>query len=112
MTDTRTHWGWWDDDRHQFQRFTADLRAGEDGAEEAHRIGGHVSRREAALGAYIISIPGKGSYANIRTQVDEGRKRELLAEMDEIVTELLFLGVTADELDRRIRGKEAAANEG
>lgn len=44
--------------------------------------------------------------------MDEGRKRELLAEMDEIVTELLFLGVTADELDRRIRGKEAAANEG
>ena len=68
--------------------------------------------RELEQEGYIISIPGKGSYANIRTQVDEGRKRELLAEMDEIVTELLFLGVTADELDRRIRGKEAAANEG
>ena len=68
--------------------------------------------RELEQEGYILSIPGKGSYANLRTQVDEGRKQELLAALDEIVTELLFLGVTAGELDRRIRGKEAAANEG
>ena len=55
--------------------------------------------RELEAEGYIISIPGKGSYANIRSQVDEGRKKELLASLDEIVTELLFLGVTADELD-------------
>ena len=68
--------------------------------------------RELEQEGYILSIPGKGSYANLRTQVDEGRKQELLAALDEIVTGLLFLGVTAGELDRRIRGKEAAANEG
>ena len=68
--------------------------------------------RELEQEGYILSVPGKGSYANLRTQVDEGRKQELLAALDEIVTELLFLGVTAGELDRRIRGKEAAANEG
>ena len=60
---------------------------------------------------YIISIPGKGSYANLSAQVDEGRKKELLTAMDEIVAELLYLGVTPDELDRRIREKEAARHE-
>ena len=67
--------------------------------------------RELEQEGYNISIPGKGSYANIRTQVDAGRKRELLSALDEIVTELLFLGVTSDELEERIRQKEAA-NEG
>ena len=69
------------------------------------------SVRELEAEGYIISIPGKGSYANIRSQVDEGRKKELLASLDEIVTELLFLGVTVDELDGRIRQKEAARDE-
>lgn len=66
--------------------------------------------RELEQEGYIISIPGKGSYASLRTQVDEGRRKELLAAMDEIVAELLFLGVTPDELDKRIREKEAARN--
>ena len=67
--------------------------------------------RELEQEGYIISIPGKGSYANLSTQVDEGRKKELLTATDEIVAELLYLGVTPDELDRRIREKEAARNE-
>ena len=67
--------------------------------------------RELEAEGYIISKSGKGSYANIRTQVDVGRKAELLAAMDEIVAELLFLGVTAGELEERIRQKEAAGDE-
>ena len=67
--------------------------------------------RELEPEGYIISIPGKGSYANLSAQVDEGRKKELLTAMDEIVAELLYLGVTPDELDRRIREKEAARHE-
>ncbi len=67
--------------------------------------------RELEQEGYIISIPGKGSYANLSSQVDEGRKKELLTAMDEIVAELLYLGVTPDELDRRIREKEAARHE-
>lgn len=67
--------------------------------------------RELEQEGYIISIPGKGSYANLSAQVDEGRKKELLTAMDEIVAELLYLGVTPDELDQRIREKEAARNE-
>lgn len=67
--------------------------------------------RELQQEGYIISIPGKGSYANLSAQVDEGRKKELLTAMDEIVAELLYLGVTPDELDRRIREKEAARHE-
>ena len=67
--------------------------------------------RELEQESYIISSPGKGSYANLSAQVDEGRKKELLTAMDEIVAELLYLGVTPDELDRRIREKEAARHE-
>lgn len=67
--------------------------------------------RELEQESYIISIPGKGSYANLSAQVDEGRRKELLTAMDEIVAELLYLGVTPDELDRRIREKEAARHE-
>lgn len=67
--------------------------------------------RELEQEGYIISIPGKGSYANLSDQVDEGRKKELLTATDEIVAELLYLGVTPDELDRRIREKEAARHE-
>lgn len=67
--------------------------------------------RELQQEGYIISIPGKGSYANLSAQVDEGRKKELLTAMYEIVAELLYLGVTPDELDRRIREKEAARHE-
>lgn len=67
--------------------------------------------RELEQEGYIISIPGKGSYANLSAQVDEGRKKELLTAMYEIVAELLYLGVTLDELDRRIREKEAARHE-
>lgn len=67
--------------------------------------------RELEQEGYIISIPGKGSYANLSAQVDEGRKKDLLTAMDEIVAELLYLGVTPDELDRRIREKEAARHE-
>lgn len=67
--------------------------------------------RELEQEGYIISIPGKGSYVNLSAQVDEGRKKELLTAMDEIVAELLYLGVTPDELDRRIREKEAARHE-
>ena len=67
--------------------------------------------RELEQEGYIISIPGKGSYANLSAQVDEGRRKELLTAMDEIVAELLYLGVTPDALDRRIREKEAARHE-
>ena len=67
--------------------------------------------RELEQEGYIISIPGKGSYANLSAQVDEGRKKELLTATDEIGAELLYLGVTPDELDRRIREKEAARHE-
>ena len=67
--------------------------------------------RELEQEGYIISIPGKGSYANLSAHVDEGRRKELLTAMDDIVAEMLYLGVTPDELDRRIREKEAARHE-
>lgn len=65
--------------------------------------------RELEAEGYINSIPGKGSFARPRGTVDSGRARELLRRFDEAVTELLYLGVTPEELCERIgEGKEAA----
>ena len=65
--------------------------------------------RELEAEGYINSIPGKGSFARPRSAVDSGRARELLRRFDEAVTELLYLGVTPEELCERIgEGKEAA----
>ena len=58
---------------------------------------------------YINSIPGRGSFARTRGAAESGRARELLRRFDEAVTELLYLGVTPEELCERIsEGKEAA----
>ena len=65
--------------------------------------------RELEAEGYINSIPGRGSFARPRGAVDSGRARELLRRFDEAVTELLYLGVTPEELCERIsEGKEAA----
>ena len=66
-------------------------------------------RSELEAEGYINSIPGRGSFARPRGAVDSGRARELLRRFDEAVTELLYLGVTPEELCERIsEGKEAA----
>ena len=52
---------------------------------------------------YVYSVPGKGSFAAPNTGVDEGRKNELLQTFDQTAGELLFLGVSGQELWARIR---------
>ena len=54
--------------------------------------------RELEAEGYIISIPGKGSYANIRSQVDEGRKKELLEAIAAGSDALNTVNVILDEL--------------
>ena len=52
---------------------------------------------------YVYSVPGKGSFAAPNTGVDEGRKHDLLHTFDQTAGELLFLGVSGQELWARIR---------
>ena len=53
---------------------------------------------------YIYSIAGKGSFAAPQSDVGEGRKEELLKQLDEAVAELRFLGVTQEDMVARIQG--------
>ena len=64
-----------------------------------------IQRAYEALEAegYVYSVPGKGSFAAPNTGVDEGRKNELLQTFDQTAGELLFLGVSGQELWARIR---------
>ena len=65
-----------------------------------------IQRAYEALEAegYVHSIPGKGSFAAPNTGVDAARRDALLATFDKTAAELLYLGMTADELAARLRG--------
>ena len=67
-----------------------------------------IQRAYEALEAegYVYSVPGKGSFAAPNTGVDEGRKQELLHTFDQTAGELLFLGVSGQELWARVRALE------
>ena len=62
--------------------------------------------RELEQEGYICTVPGKGSFACERTDVDEERKSALLHQFDETVGELLYLGVSPAVLCARIRKGE------
>lgn len=67
-----------------------------------------IQRAYEALEAegYVYSVPGKGSFAAPNTGVDEGRKHDLLQTFDQTAGELLFLGVSGQELWARVRALE------
>ena len=67
-----------------------------------------IQRAYEALEAegYVYSVPGKGSFAAPNTGVDEGRKQDLFRTFDQTAGELLFLGVSGEELWARIRALE------
>ena len=67
-----------------------------------------IQRAYEALEAegYVYSVPGKGSFAAPNTGVDEGRRNDLLRTFDQTAGELLFLGVSGEELWARIRALE------
>ena len=67
-----------------------------------------IQRAYEALEAegYVYSVPGKGSFAAPNTGVDESRKNELLRTFDQTAGELLFLGMSGEELWARIRALE------
>ena len=71
-----------------------------------------IQRAYEALEAegYVYSVPGKGSFAAPNTGVDEGRKNDLLRTFDQTAGELLFLGISGEELWARIRALEGGEN--
>ncbi len=54
---------------------------------------------------YVYSIPGKGSFVAPHTEVDEQRKQQLFCQFDTATMELLYLGVTTEELVARIHNR-------
>ncbi|SHG73048.1 GntR family transcriptional regulator [Thermosyntropha lipolytica DSM 11003] len=57
--------------------------------------------RELERMGYIYSIPGKGNYVGgIKPGEKEGRIRELKEELKKIVLEMLFLGLTGEEIEK------------
>lgn len=61
---------------------------------------------------YVYSVPGKGSFAARREEIDQNRKEELMAQLDRIAGELMLLGVTPEEIAARCAArKEDAAHD-
>ena len=55
---------------------------------------------------YFCSVPGKGSFAAPHTGVDQARRDSLLGHFDTVTAELLYLGVTGEQLTARVRAME------
>lgn len=50
---------------------------------------------------YVYSVPGKGSFAAERGEVETRRREELLGQLDQIADELMYLGVTPEDIAAR-----------
>ena len=58
---------------------------------------------------YLYTVAGKGAFAARKGDVAGERRERLLRQFDEAAAELLFLGLTVEELELRVaRAKEAA----
>ena len=62
--------------------------------------------RELEQEGYLYSVPGKGSFAAERAEIDTQRRDELLRRFDETVRELKYLGVDAGALRARMEKGE------
>ena len=55
---------------------------------------------------YLYTVAGKGSFAAPQKEVNQARRDKLLGRFDASAAELLFLGMTAEELCLRLRQAE------
>nr|WP_326186437.1 GntR family transcriptional regulator [uncultured Oscillibacter sp.] len=60
---------------------------------------------------YIYSVPGKGSFASGSASADESRRKELLAKVRELLSELRYLGVSDEELAALVAEAPASKKE-
>ena len=58
---------------------------------------------------YLYTVAGKGAFAAQRGDVAQERRARLLRQFDEAAAELLFLGLTAEELALRVAGAKEGA---
>ena len=59
--------------------------------------------RELEREGFTYSIPGRGSFVQkIETDINKERVDELTTELERIIQELLFLGLTKEELQQKI----------
>ena len=61
--------------------------------------------RELENEGIIYTIPGKGSFAGKQQEVDRGRMNQLLTDFDHIGSQLVLMGISREELLRRIGGE-------
>ena len=59
--------------------------------------------KELETEGYIYSVPGKGAFAALDKDVSAQRKSSLLLQFDRVARELLYLGITREELYERIK---------
>ena len=52
---------------------------------------------------YIYSVSGKGSFASGSAGAEDGRREELERQLRELLAELRYLGVTAEELGALVK---------
>lgn len=62
--------------------------------------------RELEAEGYVYTLPGKGTFASPIDQVHNTRTKELLKEFDDVVTDLMGLNVTREELGQRMEKLE------
>ena len=63
---------------------------------------------------YLYTVAGKGSFASPQADVNTARREGLLKQFDASAAELLFLGMTTEELARRLEeaaGRKTAREE-
>ena len=60
--------------------------------------------RELEAEGYIISVPGRGSFAAPRERENDPRREELLTRLKETARELTWLGMTPEEICAEIGG--------
>lgn len=59
--------------------------------------------RELEAEGYVYTVAGRGSFvAKVDSGVD-GRRKELLGKFEEVISELLYLGVTKEELEKIVQ---------
>lgn len=68
-----------------------------------------IQRAYEALEAegYLYTLPGKGCYAAPQSDINRERRERLLKQFDAASVELLFLGMTAEELAARVTGAKS-----
>ncbi len=62
--------------------------------------------RELEAEGYIISVPGRGSFAAAREDAPDPRRAELIEKLRETAKELRWLGMTTEEIVAEIGGTQ------